>query len=300
MSKINIIDLNFLGTPNCIAAHIIETSDGPILIETGPHSTIQNLEKGIQDLGYQVTDIKHVFLTHIHLDHAGAAWYFAEKGANIYLHPFGVRHMADPSKFIASAKRIYKDDMDRLWGQINPIDKEKLIPVEHQQKITIGDTELIAWHTPGHAVHHIAWQIEKDLIAGDVAGVKIGDGIVVAPCPPPDINIEDWLASIHLIRELPVENLYLSHFGKVDNKTKQLDELENQLQNWADWMRPFAEEKSELADVKPLFDAYVRQQYKEYGLNAEQIIIYENANPSWMSVAGLMRYWKKKFERGDW
>ena len=113
--RIHVIDLKFKGEDNGIASFLVETALGPVLIETGPHSTLDTLESGIKKLGYQLTDVKHVLITHIHLDHAGAAWCFAEHGSTIYLHPRGYRHMHDPTRLLASAKMIYKDEMESLW-----------------------------------------------------------------------------------------------------------------------------------------------------------------------------------------
>jgi glyoxylase-like metal-dependent hydrolase (beta-lactamase superfamily II) len=296
MSKINIIDLHFLGHPNSIAAYLVESTEGLILFETGPHSTYDHLKSGIEAEGHKVEDVKHVFLTHIHLDHAGAAWAFAELGAHIYLHPFGQAHMHDPSKLLASATRIYGDDMDRLWGQLKGISEDKLITVADKTTISIGNIDVKSWHTPGHAVHHIAWQIGTSLIAGDVAGVRIGKGPVVPPCPPPDINIEHWQESIQILRELNLETIYLSHFGAIekDQINTHLDKLEKQLLDWAAWMKPFFENHKSIEEITPLFEEYIRELLASYHLSSEELIMYENANPSWMSVAGLMRYWKKK------
>lgn len=293
---IKTLDLRFLDSPTTIAAFVIETSDGPVLFETGPHSTFKYLEESLGQLGYTTGDIKHVFITHIHLDHAGSAWALAEKGATVYLHPFGEAHMHDPSKLIASASRIYGDDMDRLWGTLKGIEKNKLHIVNHGASIQIGNQVIKAWHTPGHAVHHIAWQIGDNIIAGDVAGVKIGNGPVVPPCPPPDINLEDWQASIALIRNINPQRIYLTHFGTIEKPDidVHLQELEDQLSDWAQWILPYYEQGVKAADVTPLFQAYVKNQLISKGLNETEVELYEKANPSWMSVAGLMRYWKKK------
>jgi len=293
---IKVIDLHFLGYPHTIAAYLMESSDGPILFETGPHSTFEHLKAGLERHGYQLADLKHVFITHIHLDHAGAAWALAEHGADVYLHPFGQRHMNDPSKLISSATRIYGDDMDRLWGTLKGIPADQLRVVKHEEIITIGDKEIKAWHTPGHAVHHIAWQINDQLIAGDVAGVRIGKGPVVPPCPPPDINIEDWQDSLNLIRLINPHKIYLSHYGPVEKAkiSEHLDKLESRLLDWANWIKPHYEGGTKPEGVVPVFQEYVRNQLKAEGLSEEEITIYENANPSGMSVAGLMRYWRKK------
>ncbi len=293
---IHIIDLHFLDYPQAIATILVETPEGPVLIETGPHSTFDNLQKGIQKAGFQPHEIQHVLLTHIHFDHAGAAWAFAKNGAKIYVHPVGVKHLANPEKLVNSARRIYQDDMDRLWGEMQPIPENQLQSPEHGEKIKIGGVTFSAWHTPGHAVHHIAWQVEDALFTGDVAGVKISDCIVEPPCPPPDINLEDWRASIQLIRSLKLNALYLTHFGKVENITSHLDELEHRLADWAEWIKPRWEQGEQPEQVVPEFQEYVAQQLKAEGASEELIQQYEAANPSWMSVAGLMRYWKKKTE----
>jgi len=291
---IKTLDLNFSGHQNTIASFLIETLDGPILVETGPHSTLPVLEKALKKHGYKKEDIKHVFLTHIHLDHAGAAWVFAQHGAIIYVHPKGIPHLADPSRLLESATRIYGDKMDELWGTLKPIPKEQLVPVSHKQKIKVGKTKLKAWHTPGHAVHHISWELNNELIAGDVCGVKIKNGPVVPPCPPPDINVEDWVASVRMIRLKRFDALYLTHYGKIDNPKELCVELTGRLKNWANWIKPFYENDTPQAEVVPQFQEYVKKQLVAKGVKDEDLARYERANPSWMSVAGLYRYWRKR------
>ncbi|MEN0006136.1 MAG: MBL fold metallo-hydrolase [Bacteroidota bacterium] len=293
---VHTIDLHFLDHSDTIAAFLIESGEGPILFETGPYSTFAHLTAGIKKLGYELADIKHVFLTHIHLDHAGAAWAFAEMGAHIYVHPFGAKHMHDPSKLINSATRIYGEHMERLWSTMKGIPQEQLVIVEHGVSYQIGDQKVQAWHTPGHAVHHIAWQVGAHLIAGDVAGIKIGDGPVVAPCPPPDINVEHWQQSMALIKELDLEAMYLTHFGKVTDIVPHLEALEQVLIEWSEWIKPHFERGADPKEVTPAFQAFAQESLAKQGVNKEGLARYESANPSWMSVAGLFRYWKKKLE----
>ncbi len=290
----HILDLEFLGTPDTVAAFLVETSSGPVLIESGPSSTLSALELALSKHNYTLADIQYVFLTHIHLDHAGAAWTFAKNGAKIYVHPLGVKHLADPSKLMASAKMIYQEKMDMLWGDMQNIENEQLISIGNGQNLMIGDTKFTAWHTPGHAVHHISWQVEDVLFTGDSAGVCINGGPVVAPCPPPDINIEHWIASIQLMRNLDISTLQLTHFGNVTAIQKHFDELENILLDWANWIKPHFEAQTAQSEITPLFQSYVAQQLLDKGLTKTEIQKYEYANPAWMSVAGLMRYWSKK------
>lgn len=299
MLDVTILDLQFLSLEKTISSFLIKTSDGPILIETGPHSTIGAMEAGLLKHGVAIDEIRHVFLTHIHLDHAGAAWYFAKKGANIYVHPFGVRHLADPTKLMDSARRIYQDKMDYLWGEMHAIDKSQLIEVSDREVVEVGTTQISALHTPGHAVHHIAWKIGGALFSGDVAGVKIENGPVVPPCPPPDINVEDWKNSIDIIRSESIDKLYLTHFGLVTNVDEHLSQLETVLDDWANWIRDRMGTGLTPDEMTPLFQKFVESGLKSKGLNESQRAQYEAANPAWMSVAGLMRYWTKKLAQDE-
>ena len=294
MQMINTLDLNFQDVEKAIAAFLIETAEGPVLIETGPYSCFENLKAKIAAFGYNITDIKHVFVTHIHLDHAGGAWALASHGARIYLHPFGTAHMADPTKLWNSAQLIYGDQMEVLWGKMGPIAPDYLQAVAHGESIDIGGLTIKAWHTPGHAHHHIAWQIGKELFCGDVAGVKIGKGPVVPPCPPPDINLEKWHQSVALIKDLQPEKLHLTHFGEILSVNDHLDELLSRLMSWANWIKPRFENNESPQEVIPLFQEFTEQELRFLGLGDREINQYETANPSWMSVAGLLRYWKKK------
>ena len=257
-----IIDLHFHNCEKTIASFLLETSAGPVLFETGPYSTFDNLSAGLEEHGYTVGDIKHVFITHIHLDHAGAAWALASEGATVYLHPFGKKHMADPSRLMGSARRIYGDMMDRLWGAMNEIEESQLHTVEHGDEIVVGKHTIKAWHTPGHAVHHVAWQVDTALICGDVAGVKIEDGPVVPPCPPPDINLEIWRESIALIRGLGLESLYLTHWGPITAIDEHLDSLDAILSDWAQWILERWQSGESVELMTPAFQKYTSDQLK--------------------------------------
>ncbi|MFM8362835.1 MAG: MBL fold metallo-hydrolase, partial [Haliscomenobacter sp.] len=248
-----LLDLHFKGLPETIAAFLIETEAGPVLVETGPHSTFPALREGLARYGYAPSDVRAVFLTHIHLDHAGAAWALAEAGADIYVHPLGARHLLQPDRLLESARRIYGEEMDRLWGEMRALPAERLKTVAHGEAISVGAEVFTAWHTPGHAVHHIVWQWGDSAFTGDVAGVKIGQGILAPPCPPPDIQIEDWRASIALLRSLPLKTLYLTHYGPVFDIAAHLDTLEANLLSWAQWMLPHFEKKTPAEEVTPLF-----------------------------------------------
>ncbi len=296
MIKIHTIDLNFQNENHSIAAFLIESTAGPILIETGPESTYGQLVEAIKIIGFRVEDIKHVFVTHIHFDHAGAAWRFAETGASIYVNAAGYPHLANPEKLWNSAKQIYGEKMETLWGTMKPISEEKLISANDEDLFSIGTVDIKVLYTPGHAVHHNAYLVDQLIFTGDVAGVKILNGPVVPPCPPPDINIELWKTSLSKLKNLNGKGLYLTHYGYHDNPNQLLSDLEDMLDSWAQKIYPFYLKNIPESDIISEFMSFVHQQLKNKGVSEELIKIYEYANPSWMSVAGLMRYWRLKDE----
>lgn len=291
---ISVLDLHFLNLEHAIASFLIETTDGPVLVESGPYSTFSSMKAELARHGYTPQDVKHVLLTHIHFDHAGAAWAFAKSGATIYVHPFGASHMEDPTKLYNSAKMIYGDEMERLWGKMEKIPKDQLVAPEHRGKLIIGDKTFTALHTPGHAKHHIAWQLDDVIFTGDVAGVKIEDGPVVPPCPPPDINLEDWNQSIDILLERRAQLLYLTHYGQITEIRNHFHALRNILNDWAHWVKEKWESGTNAEEITPQFSAYTADQFRKQGVSELGVKQYEAANPSWMSVAGLIRYWKKK------
>lgn len=288
------IDLDFLNVSEAIAAYLIPSDDGLILIESGPETTYNRLLDAIKAKGFNLDDIKHVLLTHIHFDHAGAAWKFAEKGAKIYVHPIGLPHLQNPERLWNSAKMIYKDDMDRLWGNMEPIDEANLVAVDDGDVIKIGNLEFTTHYTPGHAIHHNAYQLKDVVFAGDVGGIKIHNGPVVPPCPPPDIDLGAWEKSLKKIIALQPAKLALTHYGFINDPEIHLNKLKEILHDWANWMKPHYEKQSKPEEITPLFIAYTNDQLREFGVSESDISRYDKANPSWMSVMGLLRYWKLK------
>jgi glyoxylase-like metal-dependent hydrolase (beta-lactamase superfamily II) len=189
---------------------------------------------------------------------------------------------------------IYGDQMEMLWGAMKPVPEERIHIAAHGESIQIGEYRFTAWHTPGHAVHHIAWQLDKTLFTGDVGGVKINSGVVMPPCPPPDINIEDWQQSIALMRNLDLSELVLTHYGRITDVDAHLRALEEELLAWAEWMKPQYLSGKKAEEIVPAFEAFVAERLKSRGIADADIPRYEKANPAFMSVAGLLRYWHKK------
>ncbi len=292
MDHIRIIDLHFQNAAQTIAAFLIKTGAGPVLIETGPMSTWGWLEQGLAAHDLRPADIRHVLLTHIHLDHAGAAWKLAELGAQVYVHPKGRDHLADPSKLVSSATQIYGDHMDSLWGPMQAIPEDRLQVLQDGVALDFGDVTIVPWFTPGHAVHHTAFQFGDWVFTGDVAGVKINGGPPLPPCPPPDIDVALWDASMKRIMGLAPKGLFLTHYGLVTNVGEHFDQLGEALHGWADWIKPHYDSGTPVETVTKDFIAYTAAAYRKLGMSKEDIQLYEYANPSWMSVTGLLRYWK--------
>lgn len=297
-NRVHPINLEFHGTVLEIFSFLIETSEGPIIIETGPHSSNENLVKGIEKIGYNKEDIKHVFITHAHLDHAGGAWCWGELGATIYVHPEAYRHIHDPTKLLASAQRIYGPMMDYLWGTLKPIPAAQLVVVvEDNSAITIGDCKIKAVHSPGHAKHHTAWQFGNTLFTGDVAGVRMNKGAIIPPCPPPDINIELWVESIDkclAIKE--VDTYYLTHGAEVNDLDFHMTKLKELLWAQANFVKPYFEAGVAIEEIFKPFKTFVEEDLLKQGVTKDGLKRYESANPSSANIYGLMRYWKKKHE----
>ncbi len=279
---------------NVIASYLIDTGDEPVLIETGPDSVFQELVTNLERHGLATQDIKKVFLSHIHLDHGGSAWRFAREGATIYVHPFGVKHLIDPSRLLTSARMIYKDEMDKLWGRVEPVPQDKVIPAENNMILKIGDTEIRVFEAKGHASHHNIFMVEDALFTGDAGGIKIKDGPVIPPTPPPDINIEEWQNSIRFMRELHPKRLYPTHFGGHNDVVDYFNEVEWRLKDFSEWALKMVRSERNDEEIVKEYDRMIRIILGEGGASVELIRAYEVADPFWMNAEGLIRYWRKK------
>lgn len=292
---IRFLDGLHLGRPQVIGTGVL--GDGPLaLFDCGPESIFNETVAALRRAGLSPEDVSHVFLTHIHFDHAGAAWRWAEEfGATICVHPLGAPHLADPTRLLASATQIFGEHMGKLWGEMRAVRADRLRIVADNEEILVGNVAVRALDTPGHARHHHAWWVEAEhaLFAGDVMGVSINGGPCLPPCPPPDINLELWLASLNRLMELRPTRVFVTHFGELDHPAKRLNELAERLLDWAEWI---AEElKIGMTEEKiiPLFEQRVRAELKMAGLDDDAVETYEQADPAAMSVGGLARYWRK-------
>ena len=299
--KIHTLDLNFLGLPGTIAAYLIPHSDGAVLIESGPGSTISTLEQALSGHHLVVSDISDVFLTHIHLDHAGAAGWLARQGARIHVHPAGAPHLLNPEKLLASAERIYGDQMQTLWGDFLPVPEDKLSIMEDQAEVEFRNFSIRAIDTPGHANHHYAYIIGNSCFSGDIGGVRMQAlQHLRIPMPPPEFQLETWRASIqkliHEHKKGAFEQIAPTHFGMFNDPEWHLNSVIKSLNEIEAWLLKTMPSQPALEEINQQFLQWTNERSAEEGLTQEHIQAYEAANPSWMSAAGMQRYWRKHRE----
>ena len=295
-----IIDLNFLGAEHVIASFLLLGEGGrAAMVETGPTTCLESLMGGLKEHGVSPEDVHQVFLTHIHLDHAGASGHLSDllPNAIFYVHEVGYPHLVDPSKLWTSATRIYGERMDELWGDTRPVPEDRIVVLEGGEELEAAGGVLSAHYTPGHAYHHLAY-LDPDsgaLFAGDVAGIRLpGQSYVRPPTPPPEIDVEAWVRSINLMREISPSSLCPTHFGCFDDAERQLNELEQRLQDWLLFVEERVDagaERDEIVDeLKVKGDAEMLAE----GAGTEESEHYDLAGNYGNLTDGLVRYVTKR------
>jgi glyoxylase-like metal-dependent hydrolase (beta-lactamase superfamily II) len=271
------IDLLHMGNERTVAAYLVETDDGPALFDCGPTSTIDALKAGLAHRGLQLTDVRHLLLSHIHLDHAGAAGVLVREhpGLQVHVSGIGAPHLVEPARLERSARRLYGDSFDPLWGELAPVPRENVHVVGDE---VLG---LECFPTPGHASHHVSYlDREGTLFAGDVAGVRIQPGrVVLAPTPPPEFDLDTWQESLAEIERRDPARLALIHWGVADDVQRHLADLRLALYEWADTVRGGADLEE--------FVAFVQRELTDAGEDTGQ---YDLAMPLWQSYQGLKRW----------
>jgi glyoxylase-like metal-dependent hydrolase (beta-lactamase superfamily II) len=288
-----------MGYPHTIAVYLIPHDRGAVLIESGPGSTIPELTAGLRDYGYSPRDISDVFLTHIHLDHAGAAGWLASQGARVHVHPLGAPHLMDPQNLLSSARRIYGERMEELWGDFLPVPAENLSIVADGSQVEVEGLCFRAYETPGHAFHHHIYLFEQVCFTGDIAGVRLpGPRHLRIPMPPPEFNLDLWRKSLERLERIfnngqGFDHIAPTHFGIFEDPQWHLSALRRALDEIEDWIESVLPAEPAIDNLRALFLEWATERSLEAGLEPQILEEYETANPSWMSADGIQRYWKK-------
>ena len=297
--RVETIDLNFMGTEKVIASFLLLGEGSAAIVETGPTSCLDHLRGGLEANGVSPGDVREVFLTHIHLDHAGASGHLAGllPNATFYVHELGYPHLADPSKLVKSATRIYGERMDELWGEARPVPEERLVVLGDGEEVGVAGGRLVAHDTPGHAYHHLAY-LEPDsgsLFAGDVAGIRLpGQSYVRPPTPPPEIDVEAWVRSIENIRKIDPATLHPTHFGSYDDVDRHLSELEQRLQDWLLFVEGRADEGASREEISEELKMKGDAEMLAEGAPPEESERYDLAGNYEMLTAGILRYVERR------
>jgi len=292
------LDLEFLGQREVIATALLHGPGGVALVDPGPSTTWAALAGLLRARGVGLGDVRAVLLTHIHLDHAGACGLAGDAlpNATFFVHASGAPHLADPSKLLASAARLYGADMDRLWGEVRPLAANRIRALQGGETIDAAGRALtVAW-TPGHASHHVSYFDQRHGVAfvGDTAGIRRGlNPYVMPPTPPPDIDLDAWRESTAAILRWAPAQIFLTHFGAFRDAEQHFARLWDRMNDWsrrvrASLERPGTDEERALAFTAAIVDD-LRLQMSDAEAQG-----YARAARFDFSWSGLARYWRRK------
>jgi glyoxylase-like metal-dependent hydrolase (beta-lactamase superfamily II) len=273
-----LIDVKHLGRERVIGCFAVDA----VLVDPGPASCMDVL---LEALGGEPP--RALLLTHIHLDHAGASGSLVERWPEleVYVHERGAPHLIDPTKLLGSARRLYGEDMDRLWGEVVAVPERNIRALRGGERVIDGEFEVA--YTPGHASHHVSYLRDATAYVGDVGGVRIAaDALTIPPTPPPDIDLEAWHESIALIAAWQPDRLAVTHFGVYEDVGAQLEEVSGRLDEWAARVRVQGQ------------DTFISRIQGEIAERAAPEIrgAYTQAAPPEQLYQGLERYWRKRAE----
>jgi glyoxylase-like metal-dependent hydrolase (beta-lactamase superfamily II) len=295
------VDLQFLTVPHIIATvvlHDIHHRGGVALIDPGPSSTLPVLRRELDRAGIAMSDVDALVLTHIHLDHAGASGTLVHEHPRlrVYVHEHGAPHMIDPAKLLASAARLYGNDMDRLWGEFRPVPADAIVALRGGERIRAGGRDLDVAYTPGHASHHVSYFARDAGVAfvGDTAGIRLPPGgYILPPTPPPDIDLDVWPKSLATIDEWRPDTVFLTHFGPWGPVGPHLREFADHLEVASRLVRASLAREGTDADREAWFTEEIRRELRRRA-NGTEAHAYEVAGRFDLSWRGLARYWRKK------
>ncbi|HRQ89365.1 MAG TPA: MBL fold metallo-hydrolase [Bacteroidia bacterium] len=292
---VEVIDLKFQGVEGGIASFLVRGPDGWILVETGPESTRGTLLESLAARGIAPGDLKAVFVTHIHLDHAGASGWFAQQGVPVHVHPRGARHLVDPGRLVESARSVYGERFDPLWGGMPAAPAESVRPIADGATVSVAGLSVTALDTPGHAFHHHAYLIGGDCFAGDAAGARLADSdYLSATSAPPQFHLEMTLSSLDRIAAVAPERLFLTHFGPVSDVSAHLRDYRDAVGLNAEFVRQRMAEGLDAEALAVAYEAFQLQQAQRLGLSAERWRDYQAINGTGMCATGIRMYWEAR------
>ncbi|MEY4636690.1 MAG: hypothetical protein RJA55_2488 [Acidobacteriota bacterium] len=291
------IDLRFRGSDRVIATAVLSGPDGVTLVDPGPASCLPALEEGLRQRGLTLRDVRALLLTHIHLDHAGAAGSIVERvpAMRVYVHERGAPHMIDPAKLLASATRLYGDQMDTLWGAFLPVPSANVNVLQGGERVAVAGTTLRVAYTPGHAKHHVSYLDETTGTAyvGDTGGIRVSGDYLLAPTPPPDIDLAAWRQSLDDIDAWQPVALFLTHFGVVTGAKAHLSRFREVLARQAEAVRESLAAGKTDEERTQVFVERLRRDIRK-ALPEHEARATELAAPFDQLWQGLARYWSKQ------
>jgi glyoxylase-like metal-dependent hydrolase (beta-lactamase superfamily II) len=298
MNKITTLDDHWMGRPRSIATALMESDRQYAIVDPGPGSTLDSLRKELRAHGLSVNGLGAILLTHIHLDHAGATGALVRENPRlaVYVHKLGAPHMIDPSKLLASAKRLWPDDLEQLFGEALPVPEENLRILEGAESITLGSRKIEVAYTPGHASHHVSYFEDQEGVAfvGDTAGIRIeGHSYVMPATPPPDINLEAWDSSFTAILERKPKRLFLTHFGFSENPSEHIAQFRERLHAWMAATEKILQAAKSDAEAMESFISIARAEIAKH-LPAEDVEQYIRTAGLNLSFLGLARHARKR------
>ena len=294
---ISYFDLEFQGRPRIIASAVVAGRSGVAIVDPGPSSTLPTLRRALAEAGVTLADVTDVMLTHIHLDHAGSTGTLVgeQPRIRVWVHEAGAPHLAAPGKLVASAARLWGDDMDRLWGEVRPVAGDAISVLHGGERIQAGGRSWEVAYTPGHASHHVSY-FDRDsgiALVGDAAGIRMPGGIAVPPTPPPDIDLELWADSLARIDAWRAETLFVTHFGPSSPSAAHLSEMREHLALVAGLAKASLARQGGDEDREAWFSNELRRELR-HRAGADAATSYEFAGRFDLNWRGLARYWRKK------
>ena len=297
LGGVYLLDTRHVGNKGTVCVYLLPGEGGKFaLIETGPSSTLPTLKEAIAVAGFVIENLEVILVTHIHLDHAGAAGTLAKaSGAKVYVHEIGAPHLHDPSRLLKSATRIYGDKMDTLWGGMTPIPSEQLKVLTGGETLKILDREVRALYTPGHASHHLAYVLDDDSIfTGDVAAIRLTGSDVIRPAlPPPEIDLETWETSVDKLLATKPQRLFLTHFGEVKDAEAHLRRIPERNQTWANVILEGIQVGEDSEALVKRISAHGDAELAAHDTPPEVAARHRHTSNYEMTVTGVVRYWNK-------